>query len=193
MPYTLISYRGHGHETLCFRAREDAERFAEFVHVYMYESDGGSKSGCYWLHEQKIEKTEAVPRKAVTRLDDAELRKMMTAVLVARTCSEPPRLQVDIRHGELDGGIVFRTEPLPPRQRPTVGDLARVFAPQPEASYIERSLGDVRVLEDHGETLTVVPHLDIDDDGTPKRNAKRVTLKTAIVMKIDDWRDRYDI
>ncbi len=193
MPFTLNAYRGHGHETLCFRTGEDAARFQEFVRTFMFESGSGSASGLYWLFDQQVVRVEVQPKKSAAKLDDPALQKMMCAVLVARTCADPPSVAAAIRHGTLDGAIVFRTEELPPRQRPTVGDLCRVFAPHPVATNEERKLGDARVIADNGATLTVVRHLDAEPDGTAKDGARCHTVRTAVVMKIDDWVDRLGI
>lgn len=172
-------------ERLCFRSKEDTESFQEFVRIYMNETGAGNGYGAYWIFDLDIGLYERVPRRSVVELETERVRDMLRAILKARTATaEPDMAQVKLVTGSENGAIVFELGELPPRQRPAVGDMFLVV--DSKATKEERLIGEGRVLRDLGDELEVVKCCDETDSGTLKPDAKRVRVRTSVVMKVRD-------
>lgn len=173
-------------QNLCFCDRESADRFVEFVKVYMNESGAGNGYGAYWIFDDAIGMYERPPAVAVKELESDRLYSMLGSILRARTAEDRPSLSVDLLIGTRDGAISLMIGELPPVQRPTAGDMCRVIGE--DLNEAERRLGDARVVRDLGDTLEVVSSWDTERDGRVSPDAKYLVVRTKNVMKINDWK-----
>jgi len=175
-------------ETLCFRSKQDAERFRDFGLTYMRESGAGNGYGAYWLCALDIGQYERPPAKATIGIETARLEDMLQRILKARTATDPPTAKVDMAMGVREGGIVFSHGDLPPRLRPAVGDMFRVIGD--ELNGQEREVREGRVMADCGETLEVMSSWS-ENGGRINPNAKRFVMRADKVMKVNDWLKRF--
>lgn len=160
--------------TLCFVSKADAEQFKQFVGTYMEESGAGNGYSAYWVYlDAPIIQADAIPPRCVTKLNDELISAMRNAIVGAR-------LAGDDQEG---GGIMFWSQELPPRQRPTCGDMFRALVSQGAQDRMEG-----RVVADHGETLEVISWQEEDEEGKPISGARIVTIPASQTMKICDWR-----
>jgi len=173
-------------QDLCFCNRESADRFVEFVKVYIRESGAGNGYGAYWIFDDAVGMYERPPAGAVKELESERIQTMLESILQARTAEDRPSLSVDLLIGTQDGAISLKIGELPPAQRPTAGDMCRVIGK--DLNEVERTLGDGRVVRDLGDTLKVVSSWDTERDGRVSPNAKYLVVRTKNVMKINDWK-----
>lgn len=173
--------------TFYFASKQDAERFKEFVNIYMFDSGAGNGYGAYWvLTDEMIVECDKAPTYAVTEVKNHILLSMLGDILNARTAGEQRNANGRMA-GKKNGGITFNAGELLPRQRPQVGDMFRTIK-EDGANEEEYAVGEGRVIADHGDTLEVINYSDEEDDGRIKPNAKRVIVRVANVMKINDWK-----
>lgn len=173
-------------QNLCFCDRESADRFVEFVKVYMNESGAGNGYGAYWIFDDAVGMYERPSADAVKELESDRLHGMLDAILKARTAEDRPSLSVDLLIGTRNGAIALEIGELPPAQRPTIGDMCRVIGK--DLNEVERKLGDGRVVRDLGDTLEVVSSWDTEHDGRVSPDATYLVVRTKNVMKINDWK-----
>lgn len=172
MPALLEALEDGRKVTLCFAVTTNAEEFKSFANTYMEESGAGNGYDAYWVHfDAQIIQTDAIPPNTVTRLKHDLITRMRNAILDARLAGQP------------QAGITFWGQPLPPRQRPTQGDMFRTLLSQGATERIEG-----RVVADHGDTLDIISLHDEGASGRPLPNATIVTIPAEHAMKIPDWR-----
>jgi len=165
---------------LCFASRDDAERFKAFVNIYMEESGAGNGYGAYWVMFDAD--VEDVLEGFDTELNMYLLNYMMSKVIEARLADSEiamyPAIEVS-----MSTGVIFRVGELPPRKRPTVGDMFRTLYSAGAESKFEG-----RVIHDNGDTFEVINCSDEWPSGKLKDNAKIITISVGQVMKVNDWR-----
>jgi hypothetical protein len=183
---TVEVRKNNSFETLCFRSKEDAQRFQAFVEAYMRESGAGNGYGAYWIFNRDVGFHERPPGGSVSTIDAARVGRMLWRILQARTCVDEPEMSSPRRATSEDGGILFDVGEFPPRQRPAIGDMFRAVGPG--LNEQERDVGEGRVLADLGDWFEVVSCGDEEDDGNIKPGAKRVSVRADKVMKINDWK-----
>ncbi len=175
-------------ETICFRSENDAKRFQHFVLAYMRESGAGNGYGAYWIFDLDIGLYKNIPSGSTARLDAERLQSMLRSILQARTAVDDPAAAGVSVPLTTEGGesIRFELGALPPRQRPTVGDMFRVVSTEADAE--ERRVGEGRVLMDLDNVFTVIDSWDEKDGGAFKADATWYRVRADRVMKISDWK-----
>lgn len=182
-------------ETLRFASKHDVARFVDFINVYVDDSGAGNGYGSYWMFMAKPYWRPYKLRDSTTKLDPEIISRMFASILRARLAindtsqTSQTLLQWLWTWSIVDKGIIFRMEPLPPRQRPTVGDMYRIPRSQllPDGSDFVYSEG--RVLTEKDGILTVRPCQDEDSATGEWRDDKKITYAVEVhrTMKINDW------
>lgn len=169
-------------QELCFMNLEVAERFRQFVLNFMTECPATKVSG-YRLMSRDITEVKNVPNGAVTNLDDNACSSMLAEIVTARLAGDQPNSFIFLEVGSFNGAISFRCDPLPMRQRPTVGDRAVITNPD----LLEDGMTPhCRVYCDHGHALTVYPEA-LDEEAYPRPGTtkfRRVPVES--IMKVSD-------
>ncbi len=172
---------------LRFHTSEDAERFKEFVTIYMLESGEGNHYGAYWIFNSAQKHDVNRLRDASVLIDRPMLSEMLGKILRARTAGAPPGTNVCqlVIITSVDG-IGFSVEGLPPRLQPAIGDMYRVICPEEERSLEESNALEGRVRAVVGDFLEVTNWHD-EAHASPGQKLPFHRVRAAKVMKINDW------
>ena len=176
-------------ERLCFRTKADADRFRDFVLAYADDSGAGNGYGAYWMWEDEHPYYRPfIPRNAVTALDVGFVETMLRSLMHARTTMNQP-MPLHYSCGSRGGGITFTLNTLPPRQRPTTGDMYRIpLSLMPVDLSYDHIPSEGRILADRGDTFTVIGSWDEDpQDGAVRDGARIYEIEAVRVMKINDY------
>lgn len=182
--------------TLCFASKNDAVNFADFVKVYVDDSGVGNGYDAYWLNlDAKPYWRPYMLSRSGNELDPEIITKMICRILIARLATDDKSRFFDAfasfrwSWGQKARGIVFQMDPLPPRQRPTVGDMYRIPRSKLQPSGSDVIYSEGRVLDDFGEMLLVRACQDEDPSTGEWRNGKVMIYHVAArrTMKIHDW------
>lgn len=137
----------------CFRSSADAKRFREFVDTFVIECPKSEVAG-YRPYDDTIWISNGRPTEKTDVIDFdvcyAMLKEIATARLAGNEPTAHPRLVIDRR----DEIIGFHFEqPLPPRLRPSVGDLAVIIDMKYRTD--ELATGHFRVCADYDNILEI--------------------------------------
>lgn len=185
--YAVIQVLENGNrKSLCFYSEKDANSFKSFTNTYMDESGAGNGYGAYWIFlDSKIIQCDEIPDEVITCLTPELLYGMLDRISFARTADKRTIVRVSLRISMKAGAIEFNVGELPLRKSPTKGDMFRVIKSQ--ANEDEIRVREGRVLEDLGKTLKVYSYSDEMHGKKPIEGAEIVEVRTASVMKINDW------
>lgn len=174
---------------LCFFDRKSAESFKELVDTYEDESGAGNGYSAYWPNYKKREILPSVFRSSewVTELDTNMVVRMLWSLFQARAADVTGGMRGEFSIGASNGAITFSMGKLPPRTRPTVGDMYRI----PRSLSEDGMSNDGKVIEDNGDTLKVIACWYWEREGF-RHDVQIEEVKTSHTMKTHDWlKDQY--
>ena len=176
-------------ETLRFASKKDAERFTEFVKVYVDDSGAGNGYGAYWVWlDANPYWRPFIVAKSINEINPDFVSSMLHSIVCARTASSnSPTIKWSWE--KTDGGIIFEMEELPARQRPAVGDMYRIPRSKMSADYYdELGYSEGRVLAEKDDIFTLRACHN-EEPSTGKWCGEEVvhTISADRVMKINDW------
>lgn len=183
---TIEALENGNRKTLCFYSKKDARDFKSFTNTYMDDSGAGNGYNAYWiLFDSEIIQCDKIPDNTTTSLRPNLIDRMLEGILIARTTKIEPDVGVGVRIAKKEGTITFSIDELPFRKTPTKDDMFRLIKSQ--ANEDEIRVREGRVLEDLGDTLKVYSYSDEMHNGKPIEGAEIIEVRTASVMKINDW------
>ena len=170
----------------CFCSVADAKRFKKFVNIYMHEH-GGNGYGGYWVYrDAEITEVKTVPKFSCTELNHNFVNGILRDILIRRTAKHEPEIKVNLTINNISGAIKFKVGKIPPKQRPTIGDMYNVIGKTPKSW--EHRMNTGRVFEDLCDTLKVYSNWDEQDDKPePKSGTIFALIDAKSVMKIEDF------
>ena len=178
-------------ERLCFKSKKDAQAFCLFAQTYYDDSGAGNGYGAYWVDlKRKPHWRPFVPANAITELDVRLVGGMLWSILSARLATEKPE-PIAYACGVKDGCITFSVDQLPPRQKPSVGDMYRIPRSMMRADHAELEWAEGRVVSENEQaglfTVRSIHHE--NPDGTLKKDRPMMlfAIQSSRVMKIHDW------
>ena len=188
--YAILNVLKDGRPTkLCFANKKSAESFLLLVNTYEDDSGAGNGYSAYWPDyiKRNVLPSFFRPRGSVTELYIGLIEAMLWSIYMARAGVPPKELKETFSAAYTGKGIVFSLKELPPRIRPTAGDMYRI-----PRSLSEDGLGsEGKVIEDNGDNLKVIPCWFWKRDGF-RSDVKILVIKASQTMKIHDWlKDMY--
>ena len=170
--------------TLCFSNKKSAENFLTLVNTYEDDSGAGNGYSAYWPNydKRKIQSRFWRPPESVAKLDTVMVKEMLWSIYSARAAASPEDMEKKFFISCTCLAIAFSLEELPPRIRPTAGDMYRV----PRSLSTDGTGSEGRVIEDIGGLLRVVPCWYWGREGF-RHDVKTLYVKTSSAMKTYDW------
>ena len=175
-------------QTLCFASKKDAVDFSEFTKIYVDDSGAGNGYGAYWLW------LDAQPyyrpyrkQNSVCLLNLKLVSAMLWSILSARLAISNPAT-IGFSQGSTGEAVTFSVDSLPPRLRPSVGDMYRIPRSKMSPDLSESGYSEGRIMAENNETFI----LRSCSSEEPSRGNWRGDQKTYMiacdrVMKINDW------
>ncbi len=174
---------------LCFSNNKSAASFKELVDTYEDESGAGNGYTAYWPDYEKRKILPSIFRASqwVTELDAEMVARMLWSLFKARAADTTQGMRGEFSIGISNGAILFSIGKLPPRIRPTVGDMYRV----PRSLSEDGRGSEGRVIEDNGDTLKVIPCWYWGREGF-RHDVEIEEVEASRAMKTYDWlKDHY--
>jgi len=169
---------------LCFSNKKSAENFLVLVNTYEDDSGAGNGHSAYWPNydNQRIQLRFWQPSGSLSKLNVAMVEGMLWRIYSARDAAPPDDMEKKFSIRCTDKAITFSLEELPPRIRPTVGDMYRI----PRSLSQDGMGGEGKVIDDAGSLLQVIPWWYWERDGF-RRDVKASWVKASETMKTHDW------
>jgi len=174
---------------LCFVDKKSAESFLVLVNTYEDDSGAGNGYSAYWPNydKRKISLSFWQPNKSVMEINSEFVEHMLRSIYLAHAVNVPEEMKEEFSITHTNKGIVFSMEELPPRIRPTVGDMYRI----PKSLSFDGGGGEGRVIEDEGHALRVIPCWYWGNKGF-RSDFEILKIHESQAMKIHDWlKDSY--
>ncbi|MCK9352517.1 MAG: hypothetical protein M0P76_07105 [Candidatus Pacebacteria bacterium] len=168
---------------LCFADKKSAKSFLMLVNTYEDDSGAGNGYSAYWPNYDKRKIWLSwKPDNSVMEIDSEFVEHMLCRIYLAHSADFPEEMKEKFSVTHTNKGIVFSMEKLPPRIRPTVGDMYRI----PRSLSFDGMGSEGKVIEDKGHTLSVVPCWYWGREGF-RSDFEVLKIDESQVMKIHDW------
>lgn len=174
---------------LIFADEKGAESFLAFVNAYEDDSGAGNGYSAYWPNYGKREVLTRTfrPFGSAKELDPEMVEDMLRSVYRARAATFLGDMKTLFSIERVRRAIAFSMRELPPRVRPTTGDMYRI----PRSLSADGMGGEGKVVEDSGVTLKVVPSHYWQREGF-RYDVEVLEIEASQAMRTHDYlRDHY--